>query len=139
MLTQNIQLNILIATLTSFFVAGALKILILYFKKEKVRFKEAFSTGGMPSSHTATVIGLTTSIFMHEGFTTVFLVSLFFSIIVMADAIGVRMETGRQAKALNRITKSKLFNELAGHTPKQVLGGVLVGITVAVLLFFASF
>ena len=139
MITDNIPLNIFIATSASFLVAGGLKILITYFRKEKIRFSMALSTGGMPSSHTAVVVALTTSIFMHEGFTTPFMVSLFFSLVVMSDAIGVRMETGKQAKALNKMLKTKEFNEKSGHTPLQVLGGLIVGILMAVLLFYASF
>ncbi len=138
MVTSNAQLNILIATIASFFVAGAIKIIISYFKKEKVEFSMAFSTGGMPSSHTAVVSALTTSIFMHEGVSTLFIASLFFSLVIMSDAIGVRMQVGKQAKALNKLLKTSDFNENSGHTPMQVLGGLIVGILFSVLLFFAS-
>ena len=139
MITNNVPLNIFIATSVSFFVAGALKILITYFKREKVNFKMALSTGGMPSSHTAVVAGLTTSVLMHEGFSVLFVISLFFSIIVMTDAVGVRMETGKQAKALNKMLKTKEFNERSGHTLLQVIGGLIVGVLIGTLLFFISF
>lgn len=144
MLTSHIGLNVLIAGLLGYFIASVGKIVLSFFRKEKVNLMLAFGTGGMPSSHSATVCALATSILLHEGFTTTFVISFFFAAIVMADAFGVRLETGEQAKALNKIAKKqkmkvKQFNELAGHTPVQVFCGALVGIGIGVLMYFVQF
>jgi acid phosphatase family membrane protein YuiD len=143
MLTQNIPLNILIAACVGFFVAGALKILIHYLSTGKVEFYMAFTTGGMPSSHSSTVGALATSVLLIEGFTTTFVIALFFALIVMIDAIGVRYETGKQGRVLNKLMRrhhipGERFNESVGHTPLQVLVGVSLGIGIAVLFFFLS-
>ena len=135
MIQENIPLSIAIIVIISFSITGILKIIIRHFQGEKVRISNAFSTGGMPSSHTTIVSSLTTSIFLYEGFSNLFVALIFISLIIMSDAMGVRMETGLQAKALNKLLKTKEFNEKSGHKPTEVLGGLFVGILTALLLF----
>ena len=139
MLSSEEPLRILISVVSSFIFAGILKMIFRRSKKQAISIKTAFATGGMPSSHTAIVASLTTSIFLYEGFSTLFITSLFISLIVMSDAVGVRMETGKQAKALNSMLKTNKFNESAGHTPKEVIGGLAVGIITSLLFFFIRF
>ena len=100
----------------------------------------------MPSAHSATVIGLTTAtaiVYGTGGFE--FPMALFFAIIVMYDAVGVRLETGREAKALNRLRRRDLqehkqpvmeqeLEEKIGHTLPEILAGILVRIVVAILI-----
>ncbi len=128
-------MGILTLTLLAFSVAGLGKIIIEYAKSNKILWHMAFTTGGMPSSHSATVSALTTSIFLHEGITSVFFISLFFSLVVMTDAIGVRLQTGMQGEALNKMMKRRKeryhFNERVGHTPTQVIAGATLGILMA--------
>ncbi len=104
-----------------------------------------FSTGGMPSSHSAVVCALTVASIMQNGWGSgLTAMCIILSLVVMVDASGVRYETGKQAKILNKITKEifsgdpELANvglkELVGHTPFQVLVGALFGILVAILL-----
>ena len=108
-----------------------------------------FGTGGMPSSHSAAVMALCTSIAIRFGFgSPLFAIAGLLCIIVMNDATGVRRETGKQSKALNLILKDlftdspdkeKLdenFRELIGHTPLQVVCGAITGIVVAVVMGF---
>lgn len=105
-----------------------------------------FSTGGMPSSHSASVLGLTTAAAMKYGVgSAVFAICAILSIIVIIDAMGVRYETGKQSKMLNKIVKEMFtdsenaevhFKEFIGHTPLQVFMGVLLGIAVGVAMFF---
>ena len=100
-------------------------------------------SGGMPSSHTATVTALASFIALKEGLdSTAFSVSLILSIIVMYDAVGVRRETGKQSRIINLITlhsadqeeaASGKLNEIVGHSPAEVFAGALVGIAVGVL------
>jgi acid phosphatase family membrane protein YuiD len=97
----------------------------------------------MPSSHAASVSTLSTMVGMHEGFrSSVFGVTLFFSLIVMYDAAGLRRAAGRHAAVLNRLIDEHFKNpeqgaqklmELLGHTPFEVLVGALLGVGTALL------
>jgi acid phosphatase family membrane protein YuiD len=100
-------------------------------------------TGGMPSSHAASVSTLSTMVGLHEGFrSSMFGVTLFFSLIVMYDAAGLRRAAGRHAEVLNRLIDEHFKNpeegahklmELLGHTPFEVLVGALLGVSSAIL------
>jgi acid phosphatase family membrane protein YuiD len=100
-------------------------------------------TGGMPSSHAASVSCLSTMIGLREGFgSSVFAATLFFSLIVMYDAAGLRRAAGRHAVVLNRLIDDHFKNpgegtqklmELLGHTPFEVLVGALIGVGTATL------
>ena len=106
-----------------------------------------FSNGGMPSSHSATVMALCTACGIKEGIASpIFAVSVIFAAIVMIDASGVRYQAGKQAQIINKIVKEIFsgkvegFNtglkELVGHTPFQVLMGALLGIVIAISFSF---
>ncbi|HSV57095.1 MAG TPA: divergent PAP2 family protein [Magnetospirillaceae bacterium] len=94
-------------------------------------------TGGMPSSHCALVVALTSALALTEGVkTNVFTLSLFFSLIVVRDALGVRRAAGMQARAINALQKeletrlgisARPIKEVHGHTFPQVLVGCLLG------------
>lgn len=100
-------------------------------------------TGGMPSSHAASVSCLSTMIGLREGFgSSVFGATLFFSLIVMYDAAGLRRAAGRHAVVLNRLIDDHFKNpeegaqklmELLGHTPFEVFIGALIGVGSAML------
>jgi len=102
-------------------------------------FRRFVETGGMPSSHAASVAALTTTVAVTDGFmSSLFGVTLYFSLIVMYDAAGLRRAAGQQARLLNRIvaqhgdpqSERKLF-ELLGHTPLEVMVGALLGVGAA--------
>lgn len=100
-------------------------------------------SGGMPSSHSATVCALSASSGLLYGFGSFeFAVTAILAIIVMYDAIGVRRETGRQSKVLNEmidlfshmgedVSAQEKLKEFIGHTPLQVLAGAILGILLA--------
>ena len=100
-------------------------------------------TGGMPSSHAASVSSLSTMVGLHDGFrSSLFAVTLFFSLIVMYDAAGLRRAAGRHATVLNRLIDEHFKNpeegaqklmELLGHTPFEVFVGSLLGVAGALL------
>ena len=104
-----------------------------------------FGSGGMPSSHTAFVTALATMAGMTEGFDSLaFAICFVLLFIVMTDAIGVRRETGRQGSAINLLMDwftmehddaedSADLKERMGHSPLEVLIGVLWGIGCALL------
>lgn len=111
---------------------------------KKFNFKRIMQAGGMPSSHSAVVVALTTMIAKAEGINSpIFGVSLIFSFVVMYDAAGVRRAAGKQAKLLNKIVEtpglsgvevSERLVEVLGHTPIQVLVGALIGLAVGIIV-----
>ena len=110
---------------------------------KKFNFKRILQAGGMPSSHSAVVVALTTMIGKDVGIQSpLFGVSLIFSFVVMYDAAGIRRAAGKQAKLLNKIVEtpgltgvqvSEKLVEVLGHTPFQVLVGALIGLIVGLI------
>lgn len=100
-------------------------------------------TGGMPSSHAASVSALTTEVAFHQGVASLlFGVTLYFSLVVMYDAAGLRRAAGRQAAVLNRLIdqhwkdpeqETQRLMELLGHTPLEVAVGALIGLSASLL------
>ncbi len=140
---------VLMSAIVGWFSAQLIKVIIELFSKErKSLFHVLFSTGGMPSSHSSSVVALCIACAIGEGLASpYFAITLVLSGVVMIDASGVRYETGKQAKIINRITK-ELFSgnteeinsglkELVGHTPFQVFMGAVLGIVVAIAMAFA--
>ncbi len=112
--------------------------------------KLAFSNGGMPSSHTASVSALSVSIGLENGFSSdIFVLSLVFTLIVMNDAINVRLETGKHSELLNQWSEifSSMFKgfsrqnlkTMVGHTSLQVFWGVVVGIAIGLIITLGFF
>ncbi|MBI1799736.1 MAG: divergent PAP2 family protein [Candidatus Eisenbacteria bacterium] len=116
-----------------------------YLRTRRWNLRRFVETGGMPSSHAASVAALSTAVGLEEGFrSTMFGVTLFFSLIVMYDAAGLRRAAGRQAAVLNRLIDehfehpeqgAQKLMELLGHTPLEVLVGALLG-SVGALLWY---
>jgi acid phosphatase family membrane protein YuiD len=128
--------------IATWFIIQLFKLIRECLKNKKMDFKRIMGAGGMPSSHTACVTSLATSIGVSEGFgTPLFALSAVFCFIVMYDAAGVRRAAGKQARVLNKIIESDGQNiniqeklvELLGHSPVEVLVGVIVGIAFGLL------
>ena len=138
--------QLLMSAVTGWVVAQFLKTLIDFALNKNFNAERLVGSGGMPSSHSATVCGLTTSALLKYGAGSFeFAVSFVLSMIVMYDAIGVRRETGKQAKLLNSILSEnplklnaevlqEKLKEYVGHTPLQVLAGAILGIGLALAL-----
>jgi len=133
---------ILVPFLTWFFIQ-VFKVIWDLVTTKKFNFKRILGAGGMPSSHSAVVVAITTMIGRSQGTNSpIFAISLVFSLVVMYDAAGVRREAGKQAHLLNEIVntpglsqvqvKEKLVEAL-GHTPVQVLVGALIGFIVGMI------
>jgi len=115
----------------------------VYFMTKRWNFRRFVETGGMPSSHAASVAALSTSIGIQHGFRSpLFAATLYFSLVVMYDAAGLRRAAGRQAMVLNRLIEEHFKHpeegahklmELLGHTPLEVLVGAALGAAAAVL------
>ncbi|MBQ7719517.1 MAG: divergent PAP2 family protein [Clostridia bacterium] len=119
-------------------IAQVLKVLINFIKYRKFNWKVVWSSGGMPSSHSATVTSLAISLGLTQGFSSpLFAIAAIFAFITMYDAAGVRRETGDIAKIINDLVlhnpeienseEYKDLKELVGHSPLEVLGGALLG------------
>jgi uncharacterized protein len=110
----------------------------------RVDFTRLVGTGGMPSSHAATVTALSLAVGMDAGWgSTLFGATAFFSLVIMYDATGIRRAAGRQAQILNRMLEElkdyhKLepvrLKELLGHTPLEVFAGAAYGAFIALVL-----
>lgn len=120
------------------FLAQVIKFFLFTLKNKKVNFKIFTTTGGMPSSHSAGVMGLSTSTGIIAGFDSViFAVALGYALIIMYDAAGLRRAAGKTAACLNRMMED-FYNhdlqavggklkELLGHTPLEVVCGAILG------------
>lgn len=138
--------TILISAAFAWFVAQLLKVFIDMWRYKSFSLKKMFESGGMPSSHSSTVSALASSSLLVYGISSFeFAVTFILATIVMYDALGVRRETGKQAKLLNIFLDSDIFKstdmevfdeklkELVGHTPIQVFMGAVLGIIIGVL------
>lgn len=133
--------KIFLTTILAWLVAQSIKVAFGVFREKRFDFKWFVGTGGMPSSHAASVTALATSVGLTFGFNSpLFAVTFIFAFIIMLDAQGVRRSSGRQAEVLNRIMediyfkrgiKEERLKELIGHTPFEVLVGAFLGVLVA--------
>jgi len=139
---------ILTVALLAWFVAQVLKTLINFILLGKFQLERMWGDGGMPSAHSATVCAMVIATARSEGFgSAIFAVAAVVAIITMHDAMGVRRETGEQAKVLNKMIEQWIdvteknapflqnmhLKEMVGHTPLQVLAGFVVGCVVGAL------
>ena len=139
---------ILTVALLARFVAQVLKTLINFILLGKFQLERMWGDGGMPSAHSATVCAMVIATARSEGLSSaIFAVAAVVAIITMHDAMGVRRETGEQAKVLNKMIEQWIdvteknapflqnmhLKEMVGHTPLQVLAGFVVGCVVGAL------
>ena len=135
---------ILSVALLSWLAAQVAKTLINYFLSGKFDAERLWGAGGMPSAHSALVCSAFLAAAKREGVNSpIFAFAFILAAIVMYDAMGVRRETGEQAKVLNKMFEKdakaqdgeyKKLKEQVGHTPIEVLSGALLGILIAVLI-----
>ncbi len=137
------QNHVFITVLVAWFIAQAAKVFLGLIAEKRFNFKWFVDTGGMPSSHAATVSALACAIGLRYGLgSPVFAITLVFAWIILMDAQGFRRSAGKQAEILNVILddiywkkniKEEKLKELLGHTPVEVLVGALIGILVAII------
>ena len=139
---------LLLTGLSSWFIAQVLKLILYALLNKKLEWERLFGDGGMPSGHSATVasVAMYCALFYGTG-SFEFAVSCLLAIIVCHDAMGVRLETGKQAIAINKLLEAfqmltdtahaeEKLKEFVGHTPVQVLAGVGLGAANAVFMFW---
>ena len=141
----------LLTSLSGWAVAQVLKVIINAVVYKKFDWKRLFGDGGMPSGHSATVSSLACITGLVYGLSSFeFAFTMILAIIVCHDAMGVRMETGKQAMILNEIIESfdiifsdevaeVKLKEMVGHTMPQVVAGVALGIVDALVVYYFFF
>lgn len=141
-------MQVLFSAILAWLIAQILKIIITAIRYKKMTLYTLISSGGMPSSHTALVVALTTSVGITSGFNSViFAVCAVFSLVIMYDATGVRRAVGEQGKKINKLLEafyktntidnkefSEKIGEILGHTPLEVLAGLILGILTALVV-----
>ena len=147
LLTTALNWNyVLVTAISASLTAQFIKVLLNLFIFHRFIAERMWGAGGMPSSHSATVCAMVVATGRYCGVNSaVFAVAAVLSIIVMYDAMGVRYETGEQAKLLNRmftewmdqesealpfLKNGKKLKEMVGHTPIEVLTGAILGILI---------
>lgn len=129
------------AAFISWFIAQVLKVILTFVSEGRLNVYRMIGSGGMPSSHSSFVMGMSTAVGLANGWdSSAYAIALVLSLIVMYDASGVRRSVGKQAIILNNIIEDLYHHkpiaqdklkELVGHTPVEVFAGALLGIVVA--------
>ncbi|HEX9090507.1 MAG TPA: divergent PAP2 family protein [Anaerolineales bacterium] len=132
---------VLIAALIAWAIAQTLKIPIEFIQTHRWNWALLVQAGGMPSSHSALIVGITHAIGLSVGFSTpLFALAFAISMIVIYDATGIRRQAGKHAELINAMIndlaagnplKEEQLREVLGHTPLEALGGILLGLLVA--------
>jgi uncharacterized protein len=137
-------MSYLLAPIVAWTIAQTAKVILYSVRERQLNLRVLAVTGGMPSSHSAIVMGLTAAVGKHSGITSAaFAIALIFSFVVMYDAAGLRRAAGRQAAILNRLVEDLVhmrgvqevkLRELLGHTPVEVLAGAVLGVAAGLIL-----
>ncbi|MFA5359674.1 MAG: divergent PAP2 family protein [Patescibacteria group bacterium] len=143
------MIQILIAPLATAIIAQLIKFFIKG-NGLKLNWQSFSSYAGMPSSHAAMAASLMTSVGLTEGFDSpLFFVCIIFSFFIIRDALGLRNYIGQNGQTLNSLIKNlsdnKIINlekqprliEKVGHTPMQIIAGLILGVLVSYLFFIA--
>jgi acid phosphatase family membrane protein YuiD len=137
------QNKVLICVLAAWLIAQALKIPTEYLRSRKWMWAMFFAAGGMPSSHTALMVAGTLSVGLYYGFDNpLFGIAVGVTMIIAHDAAGVRRQAGKHAERINLLFDELLhghmwsedeLKEVIGHTPLEVIGGIILGLLVAII------
>jgi len=140
--------QVLIAALIAWLLAQIIKLPIDYLRKRRWNWALLFSPGGMPSSHSALVTAATHMIGLSYGFDQpLFGLAVVVAIVVIYDATGIRRQAGLQATLINAMIrdlasghplKGEQLREVLGHTPLEALGGILLGLATAQIIWMLA-
>lgn len=136
-----LQNKALIAGLVAWLLAQIIKIPLDFLRTRRWNWALLLTTGGMPSSHSSLMTGTVLAIGLYHGFDNpLFALGVAITMIVTYDAAGVRRQAGIHAQRINvlfeELLHGHIFNErdlreVLGHTPLEVIGGILLGLVVA--------
>ncbi len=146
MLCDLVNNHVLVAGALAWFIGQFLKFPLEYLLNKQWDWGIMFSAGGLPSSHSALVTAVTLSIGLQEGFNSpLFALAAAIAMIVVYDAAGVRRQAGIHAQRINELMKAFLesrqfpedeLKEVLGHTPVEVISGILLGIFISLMLYW---
>ena len=138
--------RVLISALIAWGTAQLLKVPLEYLRTHRWMWAVLLTTGGMPSSHSALIVGVTNAIGLYIGYgSPLFALGVAITMIVTYDAAGIRRQAGMHAERINVLFDELLqghmwdeeeLREVLGHTPLEVTGGILWGIMVTTILWF---
>jgi len=141
LIAELLQNRVLIASVTAWVVGQFLKIPLEYILNKRWNWGIIFSSGGLPSSHSALVTAVALTVGIQEGFnTSIFALAIAIAMIVIYDAAGVRRQAGIHAERINELMKNFIesrrfpeedLKEMLGHTPFEVIAGVLLGVLIS--------
>ncbi len=145
MINDLLHNGMLISAIAGWFLAQGVKPFVHYARTRRWNWGLWFSAGGMPSSHSALMSATTFSIGLFDGFDSgLFALAVAITMIVLYDAAGVRRQAGMHAERINRMINElftgqplseKQLKEVLGHTPRQVIAGVLFGLAIAFVVW----
>lgn len=137
--------RVLIAGLIGWSAAQLIKVPLEFLHTHKWNWSLLFRAGGMPSSHSALVSGISLATGLYEGMNTaVFALSVAVAMVVIYDATGIRRQAGKHAELINAMIddlasghplKEETLREVLGHTPIEAIGGMVLGMLSALLLW----
>lgn len=128
-----LSLKYIVIPLLTAFLSQFIKVILEFIKYKKISLNRFIDgMGGMPSTHSALVSSLTTIIYLNYGMSSLFAITLIFSLIIIYDSMGIRYESGKQAEVINDIAGTNL-QEKIGHRPIETLAGVFFGIILTIL------
>jgi acid phosphatase family membrane protein YuiD len=140
--------EVLVAGLIAWGIAQIIKVPLEFLHTHQWNWSLLFRAGGMPSSHSALVSSISIAIGLFDGFdSSLFALSTALAMIVIYDATGIRRQAGKHAELINAMIrdlasghpmKEEQLKEVLGHTPLEALGGMLLGILVAQLVWFLA-
>ena len=133
--------KVLIACVSAWALAQIIKLPIEYFRSGVWKWDLILLSGGMPSSHAALITSTALAAGLYEGFdSTYFGIAIAMAFVVIYDAVGVRRQSGIHAQRINVLFDELMhkhtlnqndLREVLGHTPLEVIGGILLGLIVA--------
>lgn len=148
MFEQLIHNYVLIAALVAWGIAQAVKVPVEYFTTHRWNWALLFQAGGMPSSHSSLVTAAAQAIGLFLGFNTeLFGLAVVLAMVVIYDATGIRRQAGQHAEMINTMVRDlmtghpiqeKLLREVLGHTPEQVIAGIILGLVVAHVVYWLA-
>lgn len=129
--------NIILVPAITFVISVIIKGLLIKLTTRVWDIERALGSGGMPSVHSSVVVSLATAFALKYGIhSDLFAIVMWFTVIIIYDAINVRYEAGLHAKAINEDLGEKRFKESLGHLPSEAFAGSLLGMFIALILFY---
>ena len=130
----------LISALSAMIISQSIKLIIFAIKQNySFKLSSLITAGGMPSTHSALITCIATSIGLKDGFhSTDFFLATILSLVVIYDARGIRYCVGEHAKVINHLilkNDQEKVNEFVGHTLTEVIAGIIIGIVIAICMY----